>query len=148
MGRIRGQIVINQPVEAVFDFVADERNEPLFNPTMVLVEQLTPGPIGEGTQFRAESASGSRTAEMVTTYTKYERPHMLQSHTPMPTMDFLGTLTFEAVPDGTLMRWNWNIRPHGFYKLLGILITRAVGRNEEAVWIRLKLHLEDELGED
>jgi hypothetical protein len=29
MARIEGAIMINRPVEEVFDFVADERNEPL-----------------------------------------------------------------------------------------------------------------------
>ena len=142
MGHVKGEIVIERPVEDVFDFVADERNTPLFNPTVVLVEQTTPGPIGEGTEFRVESASGSRTAEMVITLTKYERPRMLQSHTPMATMDFLGTLTFESVPEGTLMHWRWEIRPHGFYRFLGLLIRRAVRGQEQAVWSSVKEYLE------
>lgn len=32
MARIEGEIVIARPVEAVFDFVADERKEPGFQP--------------------------------------------------------------------------------------------------------------------
>jgi len=35
MVRIDGQIVIARPVEEVFDFVADERNEPRYNPGCV-----------------------------------------------------------------------------------------------------------------
>jgi hypothetical protein len=31
MARIGGELVINRPVEEVFDFVADERNEPRYN---------------------------------------------------------------------------------------------------------------------
>ena len=31
---IEGEIVITRPVEEVFDFVADERNEPRYNPHM------------------------------------------------------------------------------------------------------------------
>jgi hypothetical protein len=33
----------------VFDFVAAERNEPLYNPRLERVELLTAGPIGAGT---------------------------------------------------------------------------------------------------
>jgi hypothetical protein len=51
MARIEGQIIINRPVEGVFDFVAGERNEPRFNPQMRRVEQISAGPIGLGTQF-------------------------------------------------------------------------------------------------
>ena len=35
MARVEGEIVINRPVEEVFDFVADERNEPRYNPRML-----------------------------------------------------------------------------------------------------------------
>jgi hypothetical protein len=32
---IQGEIIIQRPAEEVFDFVADERNEPRYNPRMV-----------------------------------------------------------------------------------------------------------------
>ena len=51
---IEGEIVIKRPLEEVFDFVADERNEPRYNPQMRRVELVTPGPIGLGTRFRVE----------------------------------------------------------------------------------------------
>jgi uncharacterized membrane protein len=54
MAQVEGEIVIERPIEDVFDFVADERNEPRYNPQMISVEQLSDGPIGLGTQFRAE----------------------------------------------------------------------------------------------
>ena len=57
MVHIEGEIVIERPPEAVFDFVADERNEPRYNPRMLRVEQISAGPIGLGTRFRAEVAS-------------------------------------------------------------------------------------------
>ena len=34
MAKIEGEILIGRPVEEVFDFVADSRNEPSFNPAM------------------------------------------------------------------------------------------------------------------
>ena len=38
MSHIEGEIVIARPPEAIFDFVADECNEPRFNPKMVRAE--------------------------------------------------------------------------------------------------------------
>jgi hypothetical protein len=32
MASIAGELVINRPVNEVFDFVADEQNEPRYNP--------------------------------------------------------------------------------------------------------------------
>jgi len=34
MAKIEGEIYIDRPPEDVFDVVADERNEPLYNPKM------------------------------------------------------------------------------------------------------------------
>ena len=49
MARIEGEIVIDRPVEVVFDYVADQSNEPQYNPRMVRAEKITPGPVGKGT---------------------------------------------------------------------------------------------------
>ncbi len=54
MAHIEGEILIGRSVEDVFDFVADERNEPRYNPRMLRAEKISPGPIGAGTRFRAE----------------------------------------------------------------------------------------------
>lgn len=37
-----------RPVEEVFDFVADETNEPRYNQDMVRCEKVTPGPLASG----------------------------------------------------------------------------------------------------
>jgi uncharacterized protein YndB with AHSA1/START domain len=85
MVRIEGEIVIDRPVEEVFDFVADERNEPRYNPRMVRAEQITPEPIGVGTRFEAEIRSMGRPAGMTIENTGYERPRRLASRTRMRT---------------------------------------------------------------
>jgi hypothetical protein len=54
MARVEGEIIIARPVEEVFDFVADERNQPRYNPRMVRAEQVSSGPIGAATQFQTE----------------------------------------------------------------------------------------------
>lgn len=64
MARVSGEIRIERPVEEVFDFVADPRNEPIYNPRMLQSEKITDGPIGVGTRFRARARSGRRTVEI------------------------------------------------------------------------------------
>ena len=96
MAHVEGEIDIARPVEEVFDFVADERNEPRYNPRMLRVEKLTPGPIGVGTRFRAEMKTMPRPAEMTTEFTGYDRPTRLASTTRLSTMEIRGTLTFRS----------------------------------------------------
>jgi uncharacterized protein YndB with AHSA1/START domain len=141
---IEGEIVIKQPVETVFDFVADERNEPRFNPQMLRVEQTTPGPIGLGTRFRAGFSGRGRTVEMVIEFTAFDRPRRLASSTRMSAMDVHGTLTFEPVPEGTRMRWSWELAPRGLLKLLTPVVARMGRRQEEAIWAGLKRVLEEQ----
>jgi Polyketide cyclase / dehydrase and lipid transport len=54
MARIDGEIVIAAPLEQVFDTVADERNEPRYNPRIVRAEKTSEGPVGSGARFIAE----------------------------------------------------------------------------------------------
>ncbi len=145
MAQIEGEIVINRPVGDVFDFVADERNEPRFNPQMTSVDKLSDGEIGLGTQFRAEVMSGGRPLSMVIELISFERPHRLGSCTTMSGMVILGELTFESVGEGrTLMRWAWEMQPSGAMRLLKPLVVFMGQRQERAIWNNLKRYLEAE----
>ena len=142
MIHIEGDIVIDRRVEDVFDYVADECNEPTYNAQMRLAEKISDGPIGEGTQYRAEVVSGGRPVSMVIEFTEYERPRRLASKTTMSAMDIAYTLTFEPVPGGTRMRWLGAIEPHGMLKLMGPLVAWMGRRQELRIWTGLKTLLE------
>lgn len=143
MVHIQGDIVINRPVEEVFDFVADQRNEPRYNPRMIRAEKISSGPIGLGTRFRAETKTARRPAEMTIEVTAYERPRRLASSTQLSTMDIHGTLVFDPVPGGgTRMRWLWNVEPRGTSKLMRPVIARMGQRQEQTIWANLKRFLE------
>jgi uncharacterized protein YndB with AHSA1/START domain len=139
---IKGDIVIGRPVEDVFDYVADECNEPSYNAQMRLAEKISNGPIGVGTQYRAEVVSGGRPVSMVIEFTEYERPGRLASRTTMSAMDIAYTLTFEPVRDGTRMGWSGEIEPHGVLKLMGLLVGWMGRRQELRIWTGLKDLLE------
>ena len=142
MARIEGEIVIGRPVDVVFDYVADQSNEPQYNPHMVRADKITPGPVGKGTQFRSAVASVGRTAEMLIECTSYDRPRLLESTTTMAQADISYTLRFEPTAAGTRMRWSGQVRPKGAYRLLGPLITWLGTRQEQRIWASLKQHLE------
>jgi hypothetical protein len=142
MARIEGEMVIGQPVDVVFDYVADQSNEPQYNRRMVRAEKITAGPVGKGTRFRSAVASGGRTAEMLIEYTGYDRPALLASTTTMQQADISYTLTFEHAAAGTRMRWSGQVRPKGVFRLLGPVITWMGIPQEQRIWTSLKEHLE------
>lgn len=144
MARIDGEIIIDRPVDVVFDYVADQSNEPQYNPQMVRADKITPGPVGAGTKFRSAVASRGRTAEMLIEITGYDRPHRLASATTMQQADISYTLTFEPADTGTRMRWSGQVRSKGAFKLLGPLIAWMGRHQEQRIWASLKQHLEAE----
>lgn len=142
MAQIEGEIVIERPIGEVFDFVADCRNEPRYNPRMTSIEQISEGDIGLGIRFRAEVVSGGRPLSMVIELTTFDRPARLGSRTTMSGMVILGELTFEAVGETTRMRWAWDLKPSGALWLLTPLIVFMGRRQERDIWTSLKQCLE------
>jgi Polyketide cyclase / dehydrase and lipid transport len=57
---VTGRIEIARPVEEVFDFVADERNEPRYSEEMLGCEKVTSGQVGVGTRYAAEMKAMGR----------------------------------------------------------------------------------------
>jgi uncharacterized protein YndB with AHSA1/START domain len=142
MAKIEGEVLIDRPVDVVFDYVADQSNEPQYNPQMVRAEKITPGPVGRGTRFRSAVASRGRTAEMLIECISYDRPRLFASTTTMAQADISYTLTFEPTATGTRMRWSGRVRPKGAIRLAGPVITWLGRRQEQRIWASLKKHLE------
>lgn len=140
---VTGTIEIAAPIDRVFDTVADERNEPLFNPRMATVDKVTPGPLGVGATFHAVLRRGRRNVPMEIEYTAYERPRLLASTTRMATMDIEGTLTLEPVAAGTRMGWAWRFEPRGMARVLRPVMTSLGGRQEREIWAGLRDLLEN-----
>ena len=142
MSKVSGEILIERPVEEVFDYVADQRNEPIYNPRMLQSEKITDGPIAVGTRFRAVAKSGRRPVEMLIEVTEFQRPRRLGSRTTMSSVGVDGELTFEPVAGATRMSWSWKVSPRGSLRLLGPLVARLGRRQEQTIWAGLKAQLE------
>jgi len=79
---------------------------------------------------------------MTIEWTAYERPKRLASSTHLSTMEIDGTLTFDAVPGGTRMRWSWELKMRGLFKLIAPIIVRMGQHQEKTIWTNLKHLLE------
>ena len=144
MAHVTGSVRIAAPLERVFDTVANSRNEPTFNTAMTEVELLTPEPVGLGTRFRARM--GNAGMDMLVELTEFDRPHRLRSLTTSSMMETSGTLTFTTDTDATLMVWDWQVRPRGWFRTLGPLVGPIGRRMERKIWTGLKRRLEAEDG--
>jgi len=143
VSKVHGQIFIARPREAVFDFVADERNEPSYNPRMTRMVMTTPEPIHEGSRFEGSVTSRGRDVDFSLEFTEFSRPSSLRSRTVMSSGQVLGGLTFEQVDGGTHMTWSWEIRLSGFTRLFAPLVRYLGKRQELGIWTSLKDLLEN-----
>lgn len=141
MIRVAGDIAIERAPEEVFDFVANESNEPKYNPRMIRADKITTGPIGVGTQFNSVM-TGLGGAEMTIEFTEFDRPWRIAEKVHLSTMDIRGLLLFEPVSGGTRMKWAWDLEPHGVMRLLAPLVRRIGDRQEREIWTGLKHFME------
>jgi hypothetical protein len=130
MARVEGAIIINRRVEDVFDFVADERNESRYNPRRVRAEQISEGPIGVGTQFRAELKTVGRTMPTTVEFTAYERPWRLGSLTSLSGLEAEGAVTFDSTLAAPGCAGRGTVRPRGVLRLISPIVG-AIGRKQE-----------------
>lgn len=146
MVRVEGDVTIERPLEEVFDFVADESNEPKYNPRMTRADKITNGPIRAGTQFNSVMTGVGGAAEMTIEFTEFDRPRRITEKVHLSNMDIQGCLVFEPVPAGTRMKWTWDLEPRGVTRLLGPLVRRIGDRQEREIWTSLKQYMESRSG--
>ena len=132
MAHIAGEVTIDAPVDEVFDMVADERNEPRYNPRIVRAEKVSEGPVGRGARFVAEPKSMGAKGEMTLEILEYDRPHRLRNLVRSSYMQVDGTLTFEEVGDGTRLRWDWDMGLVGSMRVLSPVLAVIGPRWEPA----------------
>lgn len=143
MSRVRGALEIARPVPVVFDAVADQRNEPSYNPQMTASTKLTPGPIGVGTRFEATVMTRGTPQPVTIEYTGFERPHRIDSRSAMDGATVQGHIQCDPTPTGTRFSWDWTVTLTGPARFAGPLVGLIGRRQERTIWTGLKEHLED-----
>jgi uncharacterized protein YndB with AHSA1/START domain len=118
--RLEYTIVIDQPVEKVFNYVSDPANLPEWQgpPTEIRdLQQTTPGQLREGDRFTTVLQFLGR---------RYETPTEVSAYEPVRRLSYRGTggpvptqITFilEEVPGGTRFTHTQEVEPGGFFGL-------------------------------
>jgi hypothetical protein len=140
--RIEGRTLFARTPEEMFDFLADPRHEPAYNPLVVAARKETPGPIRPGSLFVQRVRSFGRVGEASIVLVDCQRPHYLTWTIASTGMDVRGHEEITEDRDRTLVHWSWDFRPRGPLRLLGPLVGWAGRRLERKVWADMKNHLE------
>ena len=109
--------------DEVFDFLADLRNESLWNPRVRRLILATPGPITAGSVFRGTYQG---LGALQTVLTEYERPTRIAFRSEGPRASLAGKFTLQSDGDGVEVELAAEVRPKGFLlSLLAPLLTLA-----------------------
>jgi uncharacterized protein YndB with AHSA1/START domain len=140
MTSIENTVDIARSPSAVFDYLADQGNEIHWNPDCVSMTQLTDGPVGVGTRFRAKWKQGP---VVETECTAFDRPRMWQYANGGPVSVVL-TVTLELTPvGGTRMTAHGEWTAHGWFRLVFPVFIRVMRRAERGVIANARHALEE-----
>ena len=124
------QTRIERPLEHVFDYVADLKNEPHWNSDASNVVQMSDGPVGLGTEWEEDFA---RVGHYVTKLAQYERPSELAFDARNPRTDAFVAFRFAPAGDGaTDVSCDVRLTMKGFMRLLEPLLTPMIKRQIES----------------
>jgi uncharacterized membrane protein len=142
MIKIELSVVINRPIEEVFDFTTNLDNASLFQPDVLESKQTSDGPIGVGTTWQEVRHMLGRRIESTNVVTEYEPNKKLFFKTASGPIPVEGGYTFESVEGGTKMSIHGQAETTGFFKLADPLVASTVKRQLEASSATLKELLE------
>ena len=143
MIKLEGNIIINQPVDHVFDFMVDLENAPQWQTGVLGSQKITEGTFGVGTRFKESVKLMGRPVEAVCEITEYEPKKKLAWKSDSSSlMSYEGQFTFEAAEGGTRVSYGGSARLKGLWRLFEPLAAREARRETVAELNKLKSVLE------
>ena len=134
-----GVVQIAAPIEVVFDYLADARNEPRWLPGAREVAKIGDRPVGLGTRF---DGVYTRAGRVVVEIVEYERPTRVTFRAHAKIVDFDDAVTLAAHDGGTALNALMQAEPRGLMKVFAPLIARTMRPQFEANWVHLKEAIE------
>jgi hypothetical protein len=141
MTRIEGHTEFRRSPAEMFDFLADPRHEPEYNPLVVHAAKLTPGPIGPGTRFAQRTQRLGRPGEVTIDLVDADRPNRLSWRIESPGIRVDGWQMIIGTGGGSTVHWVWDFHTRGALRLVGPLIGLAGRRLERRVWSDMQRYL-------
>lgn len=142
MTKVERTLVINQPVEKVFAYVTNPRNNPKWQPD-ILESRISPDePTHVGTRVTDVRSLLGRKLELTTEVTEFEPNKMMRVRSTSGPIPLSGYITFEPVDGGTKVNFLAEAEPTGFFKLAERMFSSTWRKGVEDSLNKLKELLE------
>lgn len=147
MTKIERSIVIDRPVDEVWEFVHDPTKDALWQTTLTESEKLTDGPLRVGTRVREVRHFLGRRIELAWEVTEYEPNRKSAIRGISGPVPLTGGYRLEALDGATRFTVSGELDAHGLFKLAEPVFARITRRELEANLGHLKDLLETEVAE-
>jgi uncharacterized membrane protein len=144
MTSIERSIVIDRPVEDVWEFVHETTNDSLWQTTLAESEQLTDGPLRVGSRVREVRRFLGLRIEATWEVTEYQANLKSAIRAVSGPIPFTGSYRVEPADGATRFTVTGELDAHGFFKLAEPVFARIAQRELEANLGHLKDILEAE----
>ncbi len=142
MAKLEHSVVINRPVEEVFEFMNNIENEKLYRTDLLESEQISEGPIGVGTTTREVTQFLGRKIETTAEVTEYVKNKVVASKSTSGPIPFKFRTSFEPVEEGTKVTMEFEGEIGGFFKMAESLVIKMGMKQIEKDFNTLKEMLE------
>ena len=142
MARGSTSIVINRRVEDVFEVLHDAEKTPRWYPQTVEERWLTDGPIDVGSRRLAVTRSFGVRTENEAVVTSHRANRELEVESVKSQVPFRIAIQFEAVPEGTRVSWDVEMKPSRLMKPIVAVTFRPFLRQLRGALSNLKRMME------
>ena len=134
-----GSTTILRPVEDVFDYLADPRNEPQWLPGAHSVEKTSDGELGLGSAFLGEYQRAGRVELQIV---EFERPWRVTFRARSKVVHFDDAVQLAPVEGGTRLVARMTAEPQGLMSLMAPVMRRTMRKQFASNWDHLRRALE------
>ncbi|MEU8483410.1 SRPBCC family protein [Streptomyces sp. NPDC048641] len=140
-GQFEATFVVARPVDEVFEYLADGRNDPQFSPRVLKIERVPDTPTNVGTVFRSTVKDAGMRSAREFRITALDAPVKIRwaEVSKNSVMAREGGYDLEGLPDGRTQVRIFNVlEGHGVGKLLVGLALSAARKDADAFGARIK----------
>jgi carbon monoxide dehydrogenase subunit G len=142
MAGFKRSIVVERPIEEVFDFATDLENASLLLPGVTKTEMLTPNGVQPGARFRETRLMNGKERSAVIEIVDHQRPRLHVAKAEM--LGMKATYTFRFFPEqaGTKVEMEGEVTGNLLWKLFLGMIVRMMEKGDGDYLGRLKEAME------
>jgi len=142
MSRIEESVEIHCPVEKAFAFTTDAGSWSTWLTFIPEAEQTSKGPVGVGTTFKGTNHLMGRTMKWTAQATEYEKNRKFGKTITAGSVFIEQHNTYDPAKDGVKFTIVYDMKVHGFLKLLSPMIVSSMQKGLKKSFGTLKQILE------